>query len=64
MEKTIERIVQMATRVLEDPEAAIRWLQTPQRALGNAIPIELARSAEGALAVERLLGRMEYGVYS
>jgi putative toxin-antitoxin system antitoxin component (TIGR02293 family) len=58
------RLFSIATEVLEDPEAAARWLKSPQRALAGAIPLALARTDVGARAVEALLGRMEHGVYT
>jgi putative toxin-antitoxin system antitoxin component (TIGR02293 family) len=58
------RLFAIATDVLEEPQAAARWLKVPQRALGGAIPLELAQTDVGARAVESLLGRMEYGVYT
>lgn len=58
------RLFSIASDVLEDPEAAARWLKSPQRALAGAIPLDLARTDVGARAVEALLGRMEHGVYT
>jgi putative toxin-antitoxin system antitoxin component (TIGR02293 family) len=47
-----------------DHDAAKRWLSEPQRALGGEIPMGLARTEVGALEVERLIGRLEYGVFT
>ncbi len=58
------RIFAIAADVLEDPEAAARWMKAPQRALGRAIPLRLAQTDVGARAVETLLGRMEFSVYT
>jgi putative toxin-antitoxin system antitoxin component (TIGR02293 family) len=58
------RLFTIAAEVLEDRDAAARWLKAPQRALGGAIPLQLARTDVGARAVEALLGRMEHGVYT
>lgn len=58
------RLFSIAADVLEDPEAAARWLKSPQRALAGAVPLALARTDVGARAVEALLGRMEHGVYT
>ena len=58
------RLYSLAAEVLEDAEAAARWLKAPQRALGGAVPLELARTDVGSRAVEALLGRMEHGVYT
>ena len=58
------RLYAIAAEVLEDPEAAARWMKTPQRALAGAVPLHLARTDVGTRAVEALLGRMEHGVYT
>src|SRR6478752_6805915 len=57
------RLYAIAAEVLEGAPAAARWLKSPQRALGGAVPLELARTDVGTRAVEALLGRMEHGVY-
>lgn len=57
------RLYTIAAEVLEDDEAAVGWLQSPQEALGGALPLELAATDVGTRAVEALLGRMEHGVY-
>lgn len=58
------RLFAIAAEVLENEEAAARWLKSAQRALGGAVPLHLARTDVGARAVEALLGRMEHGVYT
>lgn len=60
----LARIVAFAEEVLEDPERAHRWLQEPQRGLGNRRPLDLLQNEAGAREVEDLLGRIEYGVLS
>lgn len=45
-------------------EAATQWLTSTQPALGGAVPLDLARSEVGAREVERLVGRLEHGVFS
>jgi putative toxin-antitoxin system antitoxin component (TIGR02293 family) len=45
-------------------EGALGWLATPQRALGGAVPLEMARIEIGAREVEGLIGRLEHGVFS
>jgi len=47
-----------------DAEAARTWLSSPQRALGGAVPLEMARTEVGAREVESLVGRLEHGVFS
>lgn len=58
------RLYAIAADVLEDGSAAARWLKSPQRALGGAVPLELAQTDVGSRAVEALLGRMEHGVFT
>ena len=45
-------------------EAARGWLLTPQRALGGAIPLEIAKTEVGAREVEQIIGRLEQGVFT
>jgi putative toxin-antitoxin system antitoxin component (TIGR02293 family) len=58
------RLYAIASEVLEDGPAAARWLKSAQRALGGAVPLELAQTDVGSRAVEALLGRMEHGVFT
>ncbi len=60
----LARIIAFAEEVLEDPGRAHRWLQEPQRGLGNRRPLDLLQNEAGAREVEDLLGRIEYGVLS
>jgi len=47
-----------------DVEGALGWLSSSQRALGGAVPLEMARTEIGAGEVEDLIGRLEHGVFS
>lgn len=58
------RIYSLATRALEDADAARKWLTRPQRGLGNRIPIDMIQTEAGTKEVENLLGQIEYGVIS
>lgn len=58
----LARIHTRASDVLAGPDAATRWLRRPQRALGGEVPLGLLDTDAGALAVERLLGRIEDAV--
>ena len=58
------RLFALALDVFEDQAAAREWLKSPQRALGNAVPLSIATTDIGAREVETLLGRIEHGVYS
>lgn len=46
-----------------DRDAATEWLTTAQPALGGTVPLDLAASEVGALEVERLVRRLEHGVF-
>jgi len=59
-----QSLLKKAEEVFGDAENAREWLTHPQRGLGNAVPLEFAKSELGAREVENLLGRIEYGVYS
>jgi len=59
------RIFARTLRLFEgDREAAKHWLSEPQRALGGEVPLVMARTEVGALEVERLIGRLEHGVFT
>jgi putative toxin-antitoxin system antitoxin component (TIGR02293 family) len=59
------RIFARALSLFEgDRDAAKHWLSTPQKALGGEVPSVLARTEVGALEVERLIGRIEHGVFA
>lgn len=60
----LARIVAMAEAVFEDRERAYRWLQEPQRGLGERVPLAVLATGAGAREVEDLLGRIEYGVFT
>lgn len=47
-----------------DLEASQEWLSTPQHGLGNQLPLEYARTTVGFREVEKLLTRINYGVYA
>jgi putative toxin-antitoxin system antitoxin component (TIGR02293 family) len=59
----LAKITARATEVLSDQATAVDWLKSPNRALA-AKPIELLDTEAGADMVERVLTRIEYGVYS
>lgn len=59
----LARLVEQAIALFEgDLATARRWLGTPARGLGRRVPLAFARTEAGAREVERLLGRLEYGV--
>jgi len=59
----IARIVAQAEKTFEDRDRAHTWLQKPNRALGGRIPLQALGTDIGTKEVERILGRIEFGVY-
>lgn len=57
------QITKRAKEVLGETEAA-PWLHQAQPALNNRIPLDLLETEPGSRAVEQLLGRIDYGVYT
>lgn len=60
----VARLYTLAEEVLENQDAALRWLHRPQPGLNEQVPLELMRTEVGAKEVEELLYRIEYGMYS
>jgi putative toxin-antitoxin system antitoxin component (TIGR02293 family) len=60
----VVRVIARTEEALGDRERAHRWLRSENRALGGRRPIDLLDSDTGARMVERVLGRLEHGVYS
>lgn len=58
------RVTVRACDVFEDEDIALDWLRTPNQALGGERPYDLLDTDAGTEAVEDVLGRIEYGVYS
>ena len=59
----IARLYDKALDVFEDVAGTEKWLKEPARGLGGAIPLRYARTELGAREVERLLARIEHGVF-
>jgi putative toxin-antitoxin system antitoxin component (TIGR02293 family) len=60
----LAKILALAESVFGSREKARHWLSTPNRALGNSIPLALLETEAGADEVTNVLGRIEHGVYS
>lgn len=60
----IARLFDHAKRILGSSEAARRWLEEPNLALGREVPLDVAATELGAQEVDALLTRLEHGVYS
>ena len=59
----IARLYDKALAVFEDVAGTEKWLKEPARGLGGAIPLRYAQTELGAREVERLLARIEHGVF-
>lgn len=53
----------LAAEVFQDQDTAVDWLKRPNRALGDT-PINLLDTEAGTDMVERVLTRIQHGVYS
>ena len=61
----LTRIYGKAIELFEgDNRAALEWLHSPVTALGGATPLSMLKTEPGAQEVERLIARLEYGVFS
>jgi putative toxin-antitoxin system antitoxin component (TIGR02293 family) len=60
----VARIVALAIEVLETEPAALRWLKRSQIGLGGRVPLALLTTDIGRDQVEKLLLRIEHGVYT
>jgi putative toxin-antitoxin system antitoxin component (TIGR02293 family) len=58
------RVHARTEETLGDQKTAKRWLRKRNRALNGKTPVELLTSEAGARAVEKVLGRIEYGIFS
>ncbi|MGQ0702368.1 MAG: type II RES/Xre toxin-antitoxin system antitoxin [Gemmatimonadales bacterium] len=62
------RLTRLYGRAIElfegDHVAALQWLRSPSKALGGATPLVMSKTEPGAIEVERLIGRLEHGVFS
>ena len=59
--KAYNKLLKLATRVLENKDQATLWLYEPQFCLDGKRPIDHMRTIKGAKDVESLLVRLEYG---
>ncbi len=58
----LARLAELAARTLGGPEPARAWMREPNFALGDARPLDLARTEPGARLVERLLAHIQHGI--
>ena len=58
------RLFERAVDVLGSEESASRWFKSPLPVLRYQTPIQYARTTPGIRELERILGRIEHGVFS
>lgn len=58
----LARLAELAARALGGPEPARAWMREPNFTLGDARPLDLARTEPGARLVERLLAHIQHGI--
>ena len=59
-----KKLLDRAEEIFENREYAVNWMKGRIPALGMAIPLSLLDTETGAREVERVLGRIEHGVFS
>jgi putative toxin-antitoxin system antitoxin component (TIGR02293 family) len=57
------RVTAHAFRVFEDEDLAEEWLRSPNPALNDEVPMEMASTDVGAREVEGVLTRLENGIF-
>lgn len=60
----LARVVAQTMEVLGTIDKARAWLKTPNRALGNEVPLSLMDTDTGSRQVEEVLLRLNYGIFS
>lgn len=60
----VRLLSQTAELFEEDLEKANHWLNAPNRGLGGHTPLQMAQTETGSREVEKLIGRLENGVFS
>lgn len=60
----LARVLEQAEETFSSSDRIRRWLREPQFGLGGEMPLHLLRTEVGTQAVQDLLGRIAYGVYS
>ena len=60
----VARVLALAEETLGDVAAAREWVRRENGGLGGARPVDLLATEQGARAVEAVLERLAWGVYS
>lgn len=57
----ISQVIRLGLNVFGDRDALIKWLNSPNKALGQKKPMELLKFRTGSELVRNLLGQIQYG---
>lgn len=60
----VARLFERASEIFGSAEKARGWMSSPLAALDGETPLQRADTSIGAIQVDDLLGRIDYGVYS
>jgi len=58
----ITQVIRLGLNVFKDRDALIKWLNSPNKALGQKKPMELLKFRIGSELVRNLLGQIQYGI--
>jgi putative toxin-antitoxin system antitoxin component (TIGR02293 family) len=61
------RVVRIMARAIEtfgDQKVAIEWMNAPNRAMEGRTPLSIINTDPGIAVVQRILGRIEHGIFS
>lgn len=58
------RVMERAIETFGDRTVAIEWMGSPNRAMGGRTPLSVVNTDPGVAIVQRILGRIEHGVFS
>jgi putative toxin-antitoxin system antitoxin component (TIGR02293 family) len=61
-QEAILSIAARAGEVFSNRQKALRWLHSPNPALGGLTPLDAVETSEGRQEVEDILGRIENGI--
>jgi putative toxin-antitoxin system antitoxin component (TIGR02293 family) len=58
----LAEIIKLGIEVFNDRDTFVKWLKTPNKALGKKTPIELLRFRTGCDLVRNLMGQIQHGI--
>lgn len=58
----LTEIIRLGFDVFDERESLVKWLNAPNKALGQRKPVELLKFRTGSDLVRNLLGQIQYGI--